>query len=110
MAIDITNQEAIRKLKWEDLVQDAVERKDKTALRWLEDKSVETKERVNKETGETTTVNLSIVEVRAEYLKKFLAYVPVGKQNAEARKAAEKAKREAKRKSLFAAAFEAIGE
>lgn len=110
MIIDISNQEVIRKLKWDDLVNDAVERKDKAALRWLEDKSTETKERINKETGETTKVNLSIVEVRAEYLKKFLGYVPMGKQNAEVRKAAEKAKREAKRKAMFAAAFDAIGE
>lgn len=35
MAIDIKSQEAIKKLKLVDLVNDAVERGDKAALEWL---------------------------------------------------------------------------
>ena len=43
MSIDITNQEAIRKITWEDLVADAVERKDKDALRYKSTQTVSRK-------------------------------------------------------------------
>lgn len=104
MSIDITNQEAIRKITWEDLVADAVERKDKDALRWLEDKSTETVSRKRAD-GTTYEVNVSIVAVRAEYLRKYLGYEPIGKRNSEAAKAKKRAQREEKRAAMFAEAF-----
>lgn len=104
MSIDITNQEAIRKITWEDLVADAVERKDKDALRWLEDKSTQTVSRKRAD-GTTYEVNVSIVTVRAEYLHKYLGYEPIGNEAAKAKK---RAQREEKRAAMFAEAFKLL--
>ena len=69
MAIDIKNQEQLRKLTLEDLVNDAVERKDKDALRWLEDESskeVPVKDKDGNPTGKMKPNPL--ISYRAKYL------------------------------------------
>lgn len=109
MAIDISNQEALRKLTLQDLVNDAVERKDIAALRFLEDESSK-KLTKTKEDGTTYETINPIIGIRAAYLKTFLGYVPQGKRNAEAKKAANKAKREKAKADMFAAAFKSIKE
>lgn len=107
MAIDITNQEQLRKLTLQDLVNDAVERKDKDALRWLEDESgkeVPVKDKEGNPTGKMKPNPL--ISYRAVYLEKFCGYKKAdNKVYSEAAKAAAKAKREAEKKDMFAKAF-----
>lgn len=100
--IDIKDQAAIRKLTLEDLINDAVERNDKEALRWLEDEAFKMVERKKKDSDETVEAANPIISIRAEYLRKFLGYVPSYKTY---NKEAARAKREAEKKALFAAAF-----
>lgn len=109
MAIDITNQSAIRKLTLQDLVDDAVERKDKAALRWLEDESSKQVMRKKKNSDEMVEVTKPIISIRAEYLKTFLGYTPQPAKSTYNSDAA-KAKRNAARKAMFSAAFDKIGE
>ena len=45
MAINLSSQEEIRKLTLKDLIADAVERKDKDALKWLQEESAKKVER-----------------------------------------------------------------
>jgi len=103
MAIDITNQELIRKLTLQDLIDDAIERKDKNALRWLEDEAFKQVTRKKKDSDETVEVTNPIITIRAAYLRKFLGYEP--QPNKPYNKEAAKAKRIADRKAMFAAAF-----
>lgn len=103
MSIDVTNQEQIRKLTLKDLVEDAVERNDKTALRWLEDESNSQVER-KKSDGSTYMVDKTIVSIRAEYLRKFLNYEPKTKYSA-----AAKAKAKEEKSAMFAEAFKKVG-
>lgn len=100
--IDIKDQAAIRKLTLENLVEDAVERNDKEALRWLEDEAFKMVERKKKDSDETVEAANPIISIRAEYLRKFLGYVPAHKTY---NKEAARAKREAEKKAMFAAAF-----
>lgn len=109
MAIDITNTEVLRKLKLQDLVNDAVERNDKNALRWLEDESSKQVPRKKKDSDETYEVTQPIITIRAEYLKKYYDYKPQPAKSTYNKDAA-KAKRNAARKAMFAAAFDKIGE
>lgn len=102
MAIDIKDQKAIRKLTLDDLMEDAVERNDKEALRWLEDEAFKTATRKNK-AGEDVVVSKPLISTRAEYLRKFLGYVPAPNKSYDREK--EKAKRDAEKRAKFAAAF-----
>lgn len=104
MAINLSNQEAIRKLTLTDLIDDAVERNDKDALEWLKVESGKKVER-RKEDGTVYEVDKSIVSIRAEYIKKFLDYKPASTLSKEAAKARKREKREKERADLFAAAF-----
>ena len=108
MAIDISNQELIRKLTLQDLIDDAIERKDKEALRWLEDEAFKQVTRKKKDSDETVEVTNPIISIRAAYLRKFLGYEP--QPNKPYNKEAAKAKRIADRKAMFAAAFAKISE
>lgn len=107
MAIDITNTVAIRKLTLQDLINDAVERNDKEALRWLEDESSKQVTRKKKNSEETVEVTKPIISIRSEYLKKFLGYTPQPAKSTYNKDAA-KEKRNAARKAMFAAAFDKI--
>jgi len=101
--IDTTNQAAIRKITLKDLVDDAVERNDKPALRWLEDESGKQVER-KKSDGTVYMVDKTIVAIRAEYLRKFLDYVPSTNYSAAAKAKAKEAK-----SAMFAEAFKKVG-
>ena len=108
MAIDLTNQEAIRKLNLGDLIADAVERKDMAALKWLKEESAR-KDTRKKEDGTTYEVDHSIVSIRADYIKKFLGYKPQSTLSKEAAKARKREKREKEREDMFAKAFAELG-
>ncbi len=106
MAIDITNQEVIRHLTLDNLIDDATERNDKTALRWLEDEAYKEDERTRKD-GTTYKAARSIIAIRAEYLRKFLNYQPAKPDTAKAREA-KKQKRKAALDDKFTAAFKKL--
>ena len=89
--IDTTNQAAIQKITLKDLVDDAVERNDKPALRWLEDESDKQIER-KKSDGTINMVDKTIVAIRAEYLRKYLEYVLFTNYCATAKAKAKKVK------------------
>ncbi|MDY3764014.1 MAG: hypothetical protein SO031_07775 [Candidatus Ventricola sp.] len=104
MAIDLNNIESCRKLTLNDLVKDAVERKDKEALVWLQEQSTTMVNRT-KEDGTTYQVNKSIVAIRAEYFKKFLNYKPKGKLSAEQARQRKREKKAKEVADMFADAF-----
>lgn len=105
--IDINNAE-LNKLKLEDLIADAVERKDVAALEWLQVEANSMKQRT-REDGTKYEVRKSIVEIRPAYLKKFLGYTSKSEASKERNKAQKKAKAQAALDDKFAAAFAAIG-
>ena len=107
MAIDINNLESLRKLSLKDLVDDAVERKDIKALRFLEDESTK-KETKTKEDGTTYEVGRNIIGIRTDYLKQFLGYVPQSQLSKEAKREQQKAKREKEKADMFADAFKSL--
>lgn len=106
--IDIKTAE-LNKLTLDDLIADAVARKDREALEWLKKEANEMKDR-SKEGGGTYKVRKSIVEIRPAYLKKFLGYQSKSEAAKERAKAQKKAKAQQKIDDAFAAAFAAIGE
>lgn len=89
MALNLSSQESIRKITLDDLIEDSVERGDATALAWLEEQANTMKTRTKKD-GTVYEVRKSIVEIRPEYLKRFLDYT------SDAKKALEEAKRKKK--------------
>ena len=103
MAIDIKNQEAIKKLTLDDLINDAVERGDSKALDWLE-KEANTLKTRTKTDGTKYEVKKSIVEIRPLYLAKFLEYKPKGNRNSELAKKRKKEEQQKKLDNKFAAA------
>lgn len=103
MAIDINKPETFKTLKLDDLINDAVERKDREALEWLQAQANEKKPR--EKDGQKYEVRKSIVEIRAAYVKKFLGYKTVGAQAKERAKAAKEAKLQKALDDKFAAAF-----
>ena len=107
MAINLEDQSAIRKLKLQDLVDDAKERKDKKAIEWLIKESSKSVTR-KREDGTTYEVDMSIVSIRAKYLKDFLKYKSKGKASAEALRAKKRAKRQEEREKMFADALKSF--
>lgn len=103
MAIDITNQEALKKLTIYDLLNDAAERGDEKALDWLEEQTKIEETRTNTKTGKTYTVPKGIVSIRAEYIRDYLGYKPKKPTN-NAAKEAKKAKRQKEMADAIAAA------
>lgn len=102
----MTTQE-IMKMSIDDLIADAVERKDKAALLWIQ-KEMSKKDIRNKD-GKEIEVAHSITTLKFDYAKKFLGYTPMDKTRNYAelrRRAQEKKKRELDEK--FAAALSAI--
>lgn len=100
--------DAYKKAKLEDLVSDAVARKDKKALEWLQIESAKKENRTRN--GSTFKVNKNITTIRAEYAKKYLNYKPKSKQSAETLRKRKQEKEEKKRQDLFAQAFAQLGE
>ena len=107
MAIDLNNSDVLKKLTLDDLIADAVERKDMAALEWLEKEANTTKERT-KQDGTKYEVKKGIVEIRAAYIKKFLGYEPKGKASNAAAKKRAKEKKQKELNDKFKAAREAI--
>ena len=105
--IDI-NKAELNKLKLEDLIADAVERKDVAALEWLQTEANSMKQRT-REDGTKYEVRKSIVEIRPAYLKKFLGYTTKSEASKQRAKAAKKAKAQQELDDKFAAAFAQIG-
>ena len=106
--IDMKTAE-LNKLTLDDLIADAVARKDKEALNWLKVEANSMKTRT-KEGGATYEVRKSIVEIRPAYLKKFLGYQSKSEAAKERAKEAKKAKAQKKIDDAFAAAFAELGE
>ena len=90
--IDTTSKLNIQALKLDDLIGDAIARKDKKAIEWLMERSAETIVRNGK------TIKKPVNMYRKEYLEKFC--------NLPTKTAA--LTREQKRKAIFTAALEAI--
>lgn len=106
--INLDKPAEFKNLKLDDLIADAVERKDVKALEWLQKEATSTKTRT-REDGTKYEVRKSIVEIRANYLKTFLKYKS---KSAAAREKAKQAKKEKQRQEIeekFQAAFAKIG-
>lgn len=106
MAIDITNPASFSSLTLDDLIADAVERKDIKALKWLKIEANTMKNRTRND-GTTYKVRKSIVEIRAEYVKEFLDYTP---ESEAAKERARKAKAEKAQKKIDDAFSKAFGD
>lgn len=106
--IDIKTAE-VNKLTLDELIGDAVARKDKKALQWLKEQANEMKTR-KKEDGSTYQVRKSIVEIRPAYLRDFLKYQSKSEAAKQRAKDAKKAKAQQKIDDAFAAAFAELGE
>ena len=100
--------EEYKKATLNDLVGDALARKDKKALKWLETESAKKEER-NRKKG-TITVKRSISKIRAEYAKQFLNYKPNAPKSAEQARKRKQEKAEQERLELFKKAFDELGE
>lgn len=104
----MTTQE-IMSMSVDDLIADAVSRKDKEAILWIQ-QEMDRKDIRNKD-GQEIEVAHSLTTLKFDYAKKFLGYTPKDKVKNYAelrRKAQEKKKKELAEK--FAAALAAIGE
>lgn len=104
----MTTQE-IMSMSVDDLIADAVSRKDKEAILWIQ-QEMDRKDIRNKD-GQEIEVAHSLTTLKFDYAKKFLGYAPKDKVKNYAelrRKAQEKKKKELAEK--FAAALAAIGE
>ena len=91
----------------DDLIADAVTRKDKKALLWIQQESA--RKDIRKRDDQEIEVAHSITTLKFDYAKKFLGYTPKDKVKNYAelrRRAQEKKRRELDEK--FAAALQAI--
>lgn len=103
--IDITNPDSIKAIKKvEQLIEDAVERNNIEALKWLQEEAYATKPR-KCEDGTTREVKKSITEIRAAYIKKFLNYQTRAEASKAKNKEAKKAKEKEELDNAFAKAF-----
>ena len=92
----------------DDLIADAIERKDVEALKWLKTQANTTKTRKRTD-GTTYEVKLSIVEIRPNYYKNFLNYKTKGALAAEAKRKKERDRKQKALDDKFADAFKALG-
>ena len=92
----------------DDLIEDAVARKDKEALLWIQQES--SKKDIRRKDDQEIEVAHSITTLKFDYAKKFLGYTPKDKVKnyAEMRRRAQEKKRKALEEK-FAAALAAIG-
>ena len=95
--------EEFKKATLEDLVLDAVARKDEKAFAWLKAESGKKDKRTRN--GVNIEVSKNITSIRADYAKKFLGYKPKSKQSAEALRKRKQEKAEQARLALFDEAF-----
>ena len=104
MALNPNNIEEYRKTTLDDLISDAVERSDVTALTWLQEESKK-KEKRTKQDGTTILAAKPMPSIRSAYAKKFLGYKVKGKASAEEQRKRKQAKMDKERDAKFAAAF-----
>ena len=88
-----------QKAKLDDLVNDAIARKDKKAFDWLSIESAKKDERIRQ--GTKCKVQRNIAKIRAEYATKWLGYKPNKKRAAEAARKRKQEKAEQERIALF---------
>ena len=100
--------EEYKKATLEDLVGDAIARKDKKALEWLDSESAKKDERSRK--GVKFKVNRNIAKIRADYAKEYLNYKPKSSEAVEKARKRKQEKAEQARKDLFAKAFAELDE
>lgn len=100
--------EEYKKATLDDLVGDAVARKDKKALEWLKIESGKKDDRTRN--GVNVKVNRNIAKIRADYAKKYLDYKPKSAKSAEQARKRKQEKAEQARLDLFAKAFAELGE
>ena len=86
----------IQKIKFEDMVNDAIERGNEEAMAWLEEQMMKTVEVVDKD-GNSKTKYQSPNQFRVEYLKRFCGYE---------KKTATKRTAEQKRRDMVKAMFD----
>lgn len=91
--------EEYQKAKLDDLVNDAIARKDKKAFDWLNAESAKKENRTRN--GVTTKVAKNIASIRAMYAKNFLGYKTNSKKAAEAARKRKQEKAEQERIALF---------
>ena len=108
MALNPYNVEEYRTMKLNDLIDDAVERKDRKALEWLKTESAKKVERTKGD--KVMKVAMPLPQIRANYAKKFLNYSNKSKASAEAQRKRKAEKREQERLALFDDAFARIEE
>ena len=100
--------EEYKKSKLEDLIGDAVSRKDKKALEWLKSESGKKDDRTRN--GVNVKVNRNIAKIRADYAKKFLDYKPKSAKSAEEARKRKQDRAEKERLEMFEKAFAELGE
>ena len=91
-----------------DLIGDAVARKNKKALEWLQTESGKKDDRTRK--GINIKVNRNIAKIRADYARKFLDYKPKNAKSAEEARKRKQEKAEQERLEMFKKAFEELSE
>lgn len=99
----------IMAMSLDDLIADAVARKDKSAIHWIQ-KEMGRKD-IRKKDNKEVEVAHSLTTLKFDYAKKFLGYTPKDKVKnyAELRKRAQDKKRQ-ELNDKFAAALQAIGD
>lgn len=108
MKIDVNKPEEFKKLTIDDLLKDAVARKDKEAALWLKAQSDDVKTRTRKD-GTKYEARKSIVEIRPVYLKKFCGYKPKVSDAKERARLAKKQKIQKELDDKFMQAFAELG-
>ena len=102
MAIIDINNVNIQKLKLADLINDAAERKDEAALKWLHEQAMKKVERKDKDDSIKETFQ-PVNMFRVEYLELFCGY-----KKRKAEKLTPEQKRERMLKDMFDEAFAKI--
>ena len=93
----------------DDLIADAVKRKDKEALLWIQQEAH--KKDIRKKDGKDIEVSHSIISLKFDYAKKFLGYSPKDKvKNYEELRKRSQEKKKRALDAKFAKALEAIGD
>ncbi len=100
--------EEYKKATLDDLIGDAVSRKDKKALEWLKTESGKKDDRTRN--GKNIKVNRNIAKIRADYAKKYLGYKPKTSEASEKARKQKQEKAEQERLKKFEDAFAALGE
>lgn len=100
--------ELYKKSTLEDLVGDAIARKDKKALEWLKIESGKKDNRTRN--GVNMKVSRNIAIIRADYAKKFLDYKPKSTKSAEQARKRKQEQAEQARLDMFEKAFAELGE